>query len=162
MNRRTQRIVTIVLLAVLAGFIAPRLFPVALGADLDDSNWEVMSAQLPGVDRRIDAFATLGNRLYAGGRFRLIGGLVTSGIAAWDRTRWSALGSGIDGGVSALHVSGADLIVGGSFARAGGVAAVNVARWNGQIWSALGNLTSQPQSSVLALAEFQRGDLCRR
>ena len=130
------------------------LLSVARCASPEDVNWEVLSARLPGVDGRIDAFASVGTRLYAGGRFRLIGGLVTSGIAAWDGTRWSAVGGGIDGGVAALLSNGTDLIAGGDFATAGGVPAVHVARWDGQKWGPLGSLSTQASGQVSALAEF--------
>jgi len=154
MNRHLRHIISKFLLGALTGLVTPYLSPNALGATPDDS-WEAMSAQLPGVDGRIDAFATLGSRLYAGGRFRVIGGLVTSGIASWDGTRWSAVGSGINGGVGALLVRGSDLIAAGDFTSAGGVAATNVARWDGLKWNALGSLSLQPVGNVLALAEFK-------
>ncbi len=157
-NRHLRRIISRLLFGALTGFITAQASLIAHGATADDANWEVMSAQLPGVDGRIDAFATIGSRLYAGGRFQIIGGLVTSGIGSWDGIRWSALGTGINGGVAALLVNGADLIAGGSFASAGGVAAINVARWDGLQWNALGSLTSQPGGNVLALAEFN-GDI---
>ena len=155
-NPRPRR--PLLLLAALTGFFTQLASPLALATNPEDANWEVMSAQLPGVDGRIDAFATIGNRLYAGGRFRVIGGLVTSGIAAWDGAKWSALGSGLDGSAAALYTNGVDLIVGGSFTSAGGVAATNVARWDGTKWSALGNPTSQLLGEVLALAELN-GDI---
>ena len=154
MNWHHKRIISGFLIGVLSAFVSPQVSPNALGATPEDANWEAMSAQLPGVDGRIDAFATIGSRLYAGGRFQIIGGLVTSGVASWDGTRWSALGTGINGAVGALQVSGTTLIVGGSFTSAGGLAATNVARWDGLNWSALGSLSSQPVGEVLALAEF--------
>src|SRR3954462_7201703 len=101
---------------------------VSLAALPEDINWQAASARLPGVDGRIDAFATMDGKLYAGGRFSVIGGLVTSGIASWDGTRWSPLGTGIPSGVSTLLVRGADLIAGGDFSTAGGVPAIDVAR----------------------------------
>jgi hypothetical protein len=61
------------------------------------------------------------------------------GIAKWDGSAWSALGSGMDGYVSALALSGTDLYVGGEFDTVGGVAATNIAKWNGSAWSALGS-----------------------
>ncbi|MBJ6107847.1 VCBS repeat-containing protein [Hymenobacter sp. BT523] len=85
------------------------------------------------------AFDTNGN-LYAGGRFTSAGGVTTNGgIARWDGSAWTALGTGIGGGtVSALAAGSAGtLYVGGSFTTAGGVAVQNVARWSGTAWSAL-------------------------
>src|SRR5437762_2791504 len=61
----------------------------------------------------------------------------TSGIAQWNGTSWSALGTGINGQVNALTVNG-NLIAGGYFTTAGGTTANHIAQWNGTSWSALG------------------------
>ncbi len=86
-----------------------------------------------------------GPKLVAGGAFTRIGGVAAAGIASWDGTSWSPLGSGVDGFVEGLAVfddgSGPSLYVGGQFTLAGGVAASNVARWDGSNWSALGSGT---------------------
>ena len=64
------------------------------------------------------------------------------GVARWDGSVWSSLGTGSGNGVNnhvrALAVSGSDLYVGGFFTQAGGVPANLVARWNGSTWSSLG------------------------
>jgi hypothetical protein len=86
-----------------------------------------------------------GTNLYAGGRFTSAAGVEANGIAKWNGTAWSALGSGMDGWsgfdgeVNALAVSGSTLYAGGWFARAGGVTATNIAKWDGRVWSALGS-----------------------
>jgi HYR domain-containing protein len=83
-----------------------------------------------------------GPALYAGGDFVAVDGVAASGIARWDGSSWSALGSGMNGGVEALavHDDGGwpELYAGGSFTIAGGVAANRIARWDGSSWSALG------------------------
>jgi hypothetical protein len=84
MNRHFRRIISKFLLGALTGFVTPHVSPNALGATAEDSNWEVMSAQLPGVDGRIDAFATLGSRLYAGGRRQIVGGLVHRNLFSYE------------------------------------------------------------------------------
>lgn len=154
MNRTFPIALSKALAVALTSLVAPGLATRSLEAAAGDENWEVMSAQLPGVDGSIDAFATSGDRLYAGGRFRVIAGLVTSGVASWDGTRWSALGGGVNGGVGALLVKGSDLIAGGDFTTAGSAAATNIARWDGTRWSALGSLASRAGGTVLALEEF--------
>jgi len=86
--------------------------------------------------------------LYAGGTFTNAGGMPANGIAKWDGTSWSALGSGtgIDGddppqlSVNALAVDASgNVYAGGRFKTMGGVSVNNIARWDGTTWSALGN-----------------------
>ncbi|MGA2747387.1 MAG: hypothetical protein ABSG59_01315 [Verrucomicrobiota bacterium] len=84
--------------------------------------------------------------VYAGGNFTTAGGVAANGVAVWNGSTWSALGSGVTESYSgysspvyALAVSGTNLYAGGSFNTAGGVAANNVALWNGSAWSALGS-----------------------
>jgi hypothetical protein len=62
-----------------------------------------------------------------------------NGIAKWDGSAWSALGSGMNGYAYALAVSGTNLYAGGNFTSAGGVPANNIAKWDGSAWSALGS-----------------------
>ena len=72
------------------------------------------------------------------GDFSTAGGVAVAGIAKWNGTAWSALGSGVNGNVAALAVIGSDLYVGGGFTTAGGVTANGLAKWNGTAWSAVG------------------------
>ena len=44
------------------------------------------------------ALTVAGGTLYAGGDFSSAVGVAASGVAAWDGTNWSALGSGVDPG----------------------------------------------------------------
>jgi trimeric autotransporter adhesin len=128
--------------------------PAARAALPEDDNWEVMSSQLPGVDGRVDTFAQFGGKLYAGGRFRVIAGVVTTGIASWDGSKWAAVGSGVDGSVAALLARTNELIVAGVFTKAGNVAATNIARWDGVSWSPMPGLSTQAIEGVLTLEEF--------
>jgi hypothetical protein len=92
-----------------------------------------------GADDQVNSIVSDGTGgFYVGGEFRNVQGIPASGIARWNGTQWSALGSGINGSVYAIAVSGSDVYVAGSFSMAGGVPAKNVARWNGSAWSALG------------------------
>ncbi len=72
--------------------------------------------------------------------FTTAGGNAANGIAQWNGSSWSALGSGISrwrcvcaGGV------GQHVVCGRQFSRAGGNDANNIAQWNGSSWSALGS-----------------------
>ncbi len=93
----------------------------------------------------IRGLAVFNNELYAAGQFDLAGGAPVAGIARWNGTTWSAVGSGVRNSISGtigyprcLHVHNGELVVGGEFDRAGGLVANNLARWNGTAWSALG------------------------
>ena len=84
-----------------------------------------------------------GPALYAGGDFTTAGGVAANGIAKWDGSSWTALGSGMNADVHALTVfddgGGPALYAGGDFTTAGGVAANNIAKWDGSSWTALGS-----------------------
>jgi hypothetical protein len=101
--------------------------------------WQIMSSGVSATPKVI----TVGpdGNVYVGGGFTTAGGVTVNGIAKWDGTSWSALGSGVSGGgaiVNCLMFDAAgNLYAGGSFTTAGGVSCANIAKWNGS-WSALG------------------------
>jgi len=72
-----------------------------------------------------------GPALYAGGEFKIAGGVGALNIARWNAANWAALGSGMDNEVLALtvhdDVSGPALYAGGSFTTASGTAVGHVA-----------------------------------
>src|SRR5207245_7504002 len=79
--------------------------------------------------------------VYAGGFFTTAGGVTVNGVAKWNGTSWSALGSGISGANAnvedfAFDKSG-NVYVGGSFTTAGGLPASCIAKWDGTSWSSL-------------------------
>jgi len=83
--------------------------------------------------------------LYVGGRFSQVGSLNTSGVAAWDGTGWSAMGSGLSGGQLGLPQGNAfsafqgSLYLSGNFFQAGDATALNIAKWDGIAWEGLGD-----------------------
>ncbi|MBF9224278.1 T9SS type A sorting domain-containing protein [Hymenobacter ruricola] len=90
-----------------------------------------------------------------------VGSSFARGVARWNGTSWSLLGTsfsnGVNGDVYALAVApNGDLYAGGSFNQAGGTTAIRVAKWNGTSWSALGSGTD---GAVLALAVAGNGDV---
>lgn len=95
----------------------------------------------------------LDNALYIGGAFTLAGGVAdTDGIAKWDGSAFSALGTGRDGLTTitslAIDRTGA-LYAGGSFLTMSGVAnTARIAKWNGSAWSALGTGTNGTVNTV--------------
>jgi hypothetical protein len=95
--------------------------------------------------------------LIATGAFESAGGMPAAGIARWNGSTWSALGTGITGSAGPVAIlTSSDLIVGGDFTSAGGVPCNNIARWNGSSWSALGTGTD---GQVESLAWLEHGDL---
>jgi hypothetical protein len=83
----------------------------------------------------------LDGTLYAGGTFTGMGGVAnTAGIAKWDGSVWTPMGTGMTGGVYSLAVGNDGFIyAGGPFTLAGGVAGtVKIARWNGSAWLPMG------------------------
>ena len=114
-----------------------------------------------------------GPALCIGGLFTSAGGTEALGVATWDGTKWSALGSGVSGSGSPFVLdltvfddgNGPALYAAGSFTSAGGVAASHIAKWDGSSWSPLGSGTDD---WVYALTVFDDGSgngagaLCRR
>lgn len=136
----------------LAIFVADAgaVYPVRIDPTFSDENWISMGGGLPGANGEVlAAVVSSDGTLFVGGNFTVIGDVLANGIARWDGTAWSALGSGMSGTVSALAVSGDDLYAGGEFTTADGVRVNNIARWDGSAWSTLG---SGMGGSVSALA----------
>ena len=128
---------------------AEAVYPVRIDPTFSDANWISMSG-ITGADNSLSATAVDGSgNLYIGGSFTVVGGAIANGIAKWDGTNWSALGSGMNSWVGALAVWGNNVYAGGGFTMAGGKAANYIARWDGTNWSALGSGMS---GSVYALA----------
>ncbi|MBI3423071.1 MAG: VCBS repeat-containing protein [Acidobacteria bacterium] len=118
-------------------------------AKWNGTSWVALSGGLSSGGGTVNAIAIIGNDVYAGGSFTTACSnaacttfFPASGIAKWDGSAWSALGSGIGGSISfvfALAVSGNNLYLGGRYDTAGGVTANGIAKWNGSAWSALGS-----------------------
>ena len=102
----------------------------------DESSWSVVGGNVqgpgyfPGVGS-VFALVCNGGDLFAGGSFFSAGGVPAMGVARWNGTQWSALGSGVNSNafIGALATIGSDLFVGGQFTSAGGKPSTNIARW---------------------------------
>jgi trimeric autotransporter adhesin len=119
----------------------------------------------------VRGLAVFNNELYAAGQFDTAGGQPAAGIARWNGTSWSPVGTGLRlspggsvGEAKALHVHNGELVVAGEFGVAGGVAVNNIARWNGTTWSALGIGSLAPVyalesygAQLIAAGQFQIG-----
>jgi hypothetical protein len=119
---------------------AAAVYPVRIDPTFSDADWISMGG-IPGTDGEVYASVVdAAGNLYIGGNFTVAGDTTANGIAKWNGTNWTALGSGLlNGVVHALALSGSDLYAGGGFTTAGGVATTNIARWDGTNWSALGS-----------------------
>jgi len=91
--------------------------------------------------------------LVVAGYFTEAGGIPAQGIARWNGTTWSALGSGIVGSAYALAaLPNGDIVVGGELIEAGGAPVHGIARWNGSAWDDFGGGVTHPFSSSIVKA----------
>lgn len=97
----------------------------------DNTNWTMISTNV-----RCRVIASVGNDLYAGGRFDAMDGVSATNIARWDGTNWWPLGSGVDAGSSgSAGVYGIaawknEVTLSGVFNTAGGNPSTNFAVWH--------------------------------
>jgi hypothetical protein len=114
--------------------------------DGDSATWNSLgTGTANGVNSTVNAIAVNGTDVYVAGIFTNAGTTVVRGIAKWDGTSWSGLGSGAinDSGavdVRALAFAGdGKLYCCGRFTNISGVKASSIARWDGTKWEALGS-----------------------
>jgi trimeric autotransporter adhesin len=133
--------------------------PFAHIARWDGTDWSTLGT---GTDAPVHSLAVYddglgeGECLIAGGPFHTAGGIAAHGVARWDGTSWSALGSGVTGSagyVAALCVidAGGDprLVAGGAFGQSLGAPADYLAMWDGLSWS---GIDGSPDGQVYSLA----------
>ncbi len=130
-----------------------------------EPSWVHTFGGAPGMNNSVRCLVTSDDErgiptLYAGGIFSTAGGVAAHGVATWNGSSWSPLGSGMNGTVESLAIfddglgGGPALYAGGSFTTAGDVAANYIARWNGTVWQPLG---SGMNWEVRALAAYDDG-----
>jgi hypothetical protein len=105
------------------------------------TSWSAFGPITGSLGSSINALLLSGTNLYVGGVFKTAGGVSVNGIAKWDGSTWSALGTGVSpSAINSMVASGTDIIVGGGFSTAGGlVNGKGIARWDGAGWSTLGS-----------------------
>ena len=130
----------------------------------DGTGWSSLASGLAGTTSDVRAFAAFddggGRALYAGGLFWSIGGVETQGVARWDGSAWSAVGSGLGGTVQTLAVFdsgiGQGLYAGGSnISLDGEFVPSRMVRWDGTSWAAVGGAVTG--SFVGALLAYDDG-----
>jgi hypothetical protein len=98
---------------------ADAVYPVRIDPTFSDDNWISMNPSIPGANNSVFAAVVDGSgNLYIGGSFTVVGDVIANGVAKWNGSRWTALGSGMNNAVIALAVSGSDLYAGGVFPTA--------------------------------------------
>jgi hypothetical protein len=103
-------------------------------ARFDGNSWQPVGSGMNGTVRALQVFDPDGpgpmpELLIAGGAFSTAGGVAASGIAAWDGSSWSPLGTGTAGQVRALTVWRGRLVAAGNFFSAGGLVSPGLAFW---------------------------------
>jgi hypothetical protein len=112
------------------------------------TNWLALDTE--GGNINVWALASYNGQLYAGGNFTNFNNTGAGGVAKWNGTTWSDIGSGVSA-VNALAVFQNKLFIGGSFTTAGGIPANNIVSWDGATtWSALAGGTNTQVQSLLS------------
>lgn len=107
------------------------------------SGWSALGSGVTGTSTatEVAALAAIGANVYVGGTFTNASGIAAGGVAEWNGSSWSGLGSGLfttlatggPGQCFSLASIGNDLYVGGSFTSAGAKPATSISRWNDQL-----------------------------
>ncbi|HLP86205.1 MAG TPA: hypothetical protein VK157_17765 [Phycisphaerales bacterium] len=135
----------------------------------DGETWSMLGAlaKADGTEGSVSALAVLptGDVIVAG-TFATVQGVAASGIARWNGSTWSSLGTGLGGTSPAVFglivLPSGDLIAAGAFTTADGVTVNNIARWDGATWwpldaglnSSASALTLLPGGDLVALGRF--------
>lgn len=109
----------------------------------ENSGWSALGAGTNGTVNDIKIGAN--NLVYIAGAFTEVDGVSANGIAVWNGTTWSSVGTGneIDGIVFKLAIDvNNNVYAGGIFENLNGSLAQNIAKWNGSVWSTLSDNTT--------------------
>jgi hypothetical protein len=111
-----------------------------VGLDVEGGNTDVWS------------MVSYNGYLYAGGGFSDFNGQGIGGVARWDGTSWSDIGSGFTAfnSIKALAVFDNRLYIAGGFTEAGGVPANYIVAWDGTNWTPLNGGANAAVTALLA------------
>lgn len=107
-----------------------------------DGTWSPLQNTVNGT---VNALYHDGTHLYAGGSFFSAGPANTPGIARWDGSAWSALGTGVSDGVLALAKTDGKLLI-------GSVSGYSFVEWNGTSYSTTDHRFDAVSDNVLVRA----------
>jgi hypothetical protein len=111
-------------------------------ATWDGTTWAAVGGGISGTTPEVDAIASMGTDVYAGGKFTMAGSIAVTNVAKWNGSVWSAVGN--PGGiVYTLAAFNGSMYAGGDF---------GVKMWNGSSWVALG--TGTTGGNVNALVNY--------
>ena len=107
-------------------------------AQWSGTSWSALGTGVIGTSTAatVNSIAVSGGNVYVTGNFTNAGGVMTTNVAVWNGSTWSAMGSGAASSTSAIGycaaASGNDVYVGGQFSFAGDKPAQFIAHWNAQ------------------------------
>ncbi len=107
----------------------------------DGNSWSVFA----NPNDNVRCLKVYNGKLYAGGNFSVIDGVLLKGIGVYDGVSWSDIGGGVDdpgcgfcSWVEDIEFVDTMMYIGGAFATAGSTPVSNIAKWDGTTWSTLG------------------------
>jgi trimeric autotransporter adhesin len=95
----------------------------------------------------IEDLAVQDGQLYATGTFSSIGGQPIAGLARWNGSTWSGVGT-LTGSIGRLALQGDTLYVSRNSITANGTVVYQISRWDGGTWSDLGSGLNGPVQSL--------------
>jgi hypothetical protein len=133
------------------------------GPRLASWDGEAWSAPVEQPNDDVNALATIGEDLYVGGGFTMIGEMPAPHIARWDGVGWQTLGLGLSSangfprGVFTIAPFRGKVFAGGTITNSAGSPMLGIAQWDGGEWSQVGEGLSRTSGSpiVWALAEYE-------
>lgn len=122
------------------------------------SGWSTLGTGMVGSS--VHAARTLSNgQVIAAGDFSSAGGVPASGVARWNGSAWSVMGTGVNrlnetkDVKTIAYVSNSQVYIAGDFSRVGDAGTpLGVAAWNGAQWKPLDNFFEAGGPVVYALA----------
>ncbi len=104
----------------------------------DGSTWSIFAT----ASYSINVLKTFNNKLYVGGDFYTIDGIILNGLGVWNGIYWSSVGGGIPsangGEIRCIEFDdNSNLYIGGIFEQIGTVTFNNIAKWDGTSWTQL-------------------------